>query len=88
MNNHRTISFHRVLQPDANLTIQVSASNTLAAGSWTTLATKTGTAAWVTTTGVIVSDDAGTGTVVVTDSQTLSAQPRRFLRVTAELAGN
>lgn len=86
--NHLKIAFNRVLQPDANLIIRVSASNTLASGSWTTLATKSGGGAWVAVSGVSVTDDAGTGAVTVTDVQTLDAQPKRFLRMTADLVGN
>ena len=88
-NGHQlTISFHRRLQADAALTLRVSAANALVGGTWSTLATKTGGAAWVASPGVTVSDDPSTGAVTVFDSQVFSDQPRRFLRITAELTGN
>ncbi len=86
--NRLTISFHRRLQTDAALTFRVSAANALAGGTWNTLATKTGGAAWAAASGVSIADDPNTGAVTVTDSQLLSDQPRRFLRITAELTGN
>lgn len=86
--NRLKVSFNRVLQPDPKLTIQVSASNTLADGSWIVLAKKTGSAAWVIASGATVTDNASTGAVTVTDSQVVSSQAKRFLRVTATYAGN
>ena len=85
--NRLAISFKRVLLPDASLTIQVSASNTLAPNSWTPIATKTGSGAWTTASGVVVMDDANTGAVTVTDAPASGNQPARFLRITAALAG-
>ncbi len=85
-NSRLKIAFTRVLNPDPNLVIQVSASSTLATGSWTTLATKTGTGAWVSSNGVTVTDNANTGAVTVTDSQNVSSASSRFLRISASYA--
>ena len=56
-----------------DLIYAVESSNTLAANSWTTIATKTGSAAWSSNVGVTVSDP-GTGSVEVT-------APGPFLRL-------
>lgn len=82
------IAFRRSLQTANNLTLVVSGSDTLADGSWTTLATKTGTAAWTMATGVVVTDNGSTGAVTVTDAPATGSRSRRFLRLTAELTGN
>ncbi len=87
--NRLTLSFSRVLQPDPKLTLRVLASNTLVTGSsWTTLATKIGGGAWTTASSVSVTDNATTGAVTVADVETTTSQPQRFLRITAELAGD
>jgi hypothetical protein len=89
VSNHLTISFNRVVQPDSHLVIQVSASNALGAGSsWTPIATKTGSGAWVTATGVNVTDNGTTGAVTVTDSQTIDSETSRFLGISASYTGN
>ena len=85
--NRLKISFNRNLQPDAGLTIRVSASDALSTGSWDTIAMKTGGDAWGAATGVAVTDDPNTGAVTVTDVQPLANQTQRFLRITAELTG-
>jgi PKD repeat protein len=77
-------SFIRPLQM-AGVTITLSASDTLDAGSWVTLASKVGNAAWTTVPGAAVADP-GTGSVTVTDSKVLPGNPpRRFLRLGAEI---
>ena len=60
----------------------------MATGSWTALATKTGSGAWVSIGGVTVTDNATTGAVTVTDSQDVSSSSPRFLRITASYTGN
>jgi len=82
------VSFTRSLQTDNALTIEVDASDTLASGSWTPLATKVGGNAWATSAGVIVTDDPGTSAVTVTDSQVISGQSKRFLRISVGLNAN
>ena len=86
--NQLRLSFRRSLNTGGNLTLRVTASDTLADGTWTTLATKTGAAAWTVATGVVVTDDAGTGAVTVTDAPATGTRPRRFLRLSADLTGN
>lgn len=78
-------SFTRPLRM-AGITITVRASDTLASGSWVTLSTRTGDAAWTVAPGAEVIDP-GTGPVTVIDSKVVPGDPpRRFLRLDAELA--
>lgn len=86
--NQLRLSFRRNVNTGSNLTLRVTGSDTLADGSWTTLATKTGTAAWTTASGVVVTDDAATGAVTVTDAPATGSRPRRFLRLSVDLTGN
>ncbi|MEK7949307.1 putative Ig domain-containing protein [Luteolibacter soli] len=82
--NKMVFSFTRPPQM-AGVTITISASDSLAGGGWTTLATKVGDGAWTVAPGAAV-QDAGTGPVIVTDSKTLPGNPlRRFLRLGAEI---
>jgi PKD repeat protein len=82
--NKLEFSFTRPLQM-AGVTITISASDTLAEGSWVTIASKVGDAAWTTAPGAAV-QDAGTGPVTVADSKILpGTPPRRFLRLGAEI---
>jgi Right handed beta helix region len=74
---HGVLTFSRNLNA-ADLTFAVQASSDMA--SWTTIATKSGTGAWSKASGVTVSDP-GTGVVSVTDSATVTAGSRRFLRL-------
>ncbi len=86
VNNHLQIAFNRVLRPDPTLTIQVMASSALVANSWTPIAAKTGSGAWVTAAGASVTDDANTGAVTVSDSQTVDSETQRFLRISVNLS--
>ncbi|MGH8047338.1 MAG: glycosyl hydrolase [Chthoniobacterales bacterium] len=69
------------------LTLRIKASSTLASGSWTTIATKVGDASWTSSAGVVVNDNPATGAVTVTDSESITSQPRRFMKLEVELAG-
>ena len=80
--NKLMLSFTRNLAA-TELTYAVQASNNL--GSWQTLASKSGAAAWTMQSGVTVSDDSQTGITVTTDSEILTGQPKRFLRLHVQL---
>ncbi|MES2923611.1 MAG: discoidin domain-containing protein [Verrucomicrobiota bacterium] len=82
--SHLRFSFARPLQT-AGLTLRIRASNTLESVSWETLATKVGDAAWTSAPGVVASDNPTTGAVIVTDSELIGNQPKRFLQLHAEL---
>ena len=53
-------------------------------GTWQSIASKSGTAAWTFDPGVTVNDNPGTGEVTITDSVTTSTQPQRFLHLEVE----
>ena len=76
-----TINFTRNLAA-TDVTYVVQASNTLTAGSWTDLATRTaGMGTWSPVAGGVVVTDPGTGPVTIKDNVTVAAQPKRFMRV-------
>jgi hypothetical protein len=60
----------------------VQAANSLT-DEWQVIASKTGAAAWVTTPGVTVNDNASTGEVTVIDANPVGTTPR-FLRLQIE----
>jgi hypothetical protein len=76
------ISFNRNLT-DTGVTYTVQASSAITANDWQTIATKTGTAAWVTSPGVTVNDNPSTGAVTVIDANPVGSIPR-FLRLQIE----
>jgi hypothetical protein len=73
---HPTLTFNRNVNA-TDVTFIVQASTNLS--TWTTIASKIGTAAWTTTSGVIVNDP-GRGPVTVVDSATFNTGAR-FLRL-------
>ena len=84
--SNMTLSFTRSLNM-TGLTLRILTSDTMAAGSWTAIATKVGAAAWTTAAGASVTDNSATGAVVVTDAVTTASRRTRFLRVAADLDG-
>jgi hypothetical protein len=74
------ISFIRSLTA-TGVIFMVQATDSLT-GTWETIASKTGAAAWATLPGVTVNDNASTGEVTVTDTDPLIGH--RFLRVVIE----
>ena len=77
------LSFNRrVDAPDVTYIAQ--ASDALAEGSWVNLATKAGVADWTMEPGVSVSDEPGSGAVVVIDSELITGPPKRFVRLKVE----
>ena len=75
--NHPTLRFSRNLAA-TDLTLTVETSGNMS--SWTGIATKAGTNAWTTTTGVTLSE-AVPGVVTVSDSTIISPGGKRFLRL-------
>lgn len=72
--------------PDAtDILLVVEAGSDLVPGSWETLASKSGVAAWVIQPGVTVMEGTTEGSVIVTDSETISESSRRFLRLRVRL---
>lgn len=81
--NRLQISFTRNLSA-LGLIYRVEGSDTLEAGSWEVLATRTGTGDWTKSAGGTVTDNAATGAVSAKDSVTVSSRTKRFLRLTIE----
>lgn len=78
--NHLSLGFQRNLAA-TDLTYAVEGTDDLTAITWTTLATKSGAAAWAAVVPGVTISDPGTGQVTVTDAADMATTPRRFLRL-------
>ena len=78
--NSATFTFIRNTNA-TDVTLRVEASDTLATGSWTTVATRVaGGAGWTSVDGFTAVEN-GAGAVTVTDSADITLTPKRFLRL-------
>ena len=81
--NSPTFTFTRNTNA-TDVTLRIEASDTLANGSWTTVATRAaGGAGWSSVAGFTAVEN-GAGAVTVTDSADITLTPKRFLRLTVE----
>jgi hypothetical protein len=76
------LSFTRSLT-NTGAIFTVQATSSITSNDWQTIASKTGTAGWVTSPGVTVDDNASTGAVTVIDANPVGGTPR-FLRLQIE----
>jgi len=69
----------------SDVSLIVEGGSELEPDSWQVLASKSGASAWITQPGVTVTAGPSPGSVVITDSESVSTSPARFLRLRVRL---